>query len=378
MYKNFRVGGGIVLGLSALVLSLAACTATIDRNSDNTIKLADETTKPYSYTFKSGDFVKAGGNVTLNNITWNQAAVADLQQDSGGRGVQFGNSTNAYKGGDLLSTNYFADKMVSKVVINAVAQKGFVGTISINGKNGISLATGGNSSALKNYEFTISETSANLAVHFDVSTGKAIFLNKIDIYYSEIASENAKNVTYHYNNGNENKVEKYDTGHTLEKPNDPTYTGYRFDGWYTDKALTTAATFPIEIGEADIDLYAKWVKTYTVTFKNDGKTYLTETVDEKTCVAKPEDPTKAADSNYEYTFAYWESNYKEFDFNTKITSDITLYAKYSQTRVSAEPLIGELKTYSNLSFDYKYEDSGVENKTAILSNGLGEIGRAHV
>lgn len=56
MYKNFRVGGGIVLGLSALVLSLAACTAAIDRNSDNNVKrdAADFTVGLASYTLCKG------------------------------------------------------------------------------------------------------------------------------------------------------------------------------------------------------------------------------------------------------------------------------------------------------------------------------------
>ena len=40
MYKNFRVGGGIVLGLSALVLGLVGCSTTILRDSDNNIKKA--------------------------------------------------------------------------------------------------------------------------------------------------------------------------------------------------------------------------------------------------------------------------------------------------------------------------------------------------
>lgn len=41
MYKNFRVGGGIVLGLSALVLGLVGCSTATFRNSDNNIKKAE-------------------------------------------------------------------------------------------------------------------------------------------------------------------------------------------------------------------------------------------------------------------------------------------------------------------------------------------------
>ena len=56
MYKNFRVGGGIVLGLSALVLGLVGCSTTIFRNGDNNIKKAEEAEKDYRrgpFTFSS-------------------------------------------------------------------------------------------------------------------------------------------------------------------------------------------------------------------------------------------------------------------------------------------------------------------------------------
>ena len=70
MYKNFRVGGGIVLGLSALVLGLVGCSTTIFRNSDNNIKKAEEAAPDYSYTFVKSDFKEVGGNVSLNGVEW--------------------------------------------------------------------------------------------------------------------------------------------------------------------------------------------------------------------------------------------------------------------------------------------------------------------
>lgn len=57
-----------------------------------------------------------------------------------------------------------------------------------------------------------------------------------------------------------------------------TETGYTFDGWFTDAALTQAykADAPV-VG--DMTLYAKWtIKMYTVTFVVDGETYHTVTV----------------------------------------------------------------------------------------------------
>lgn len=371
MYKNFRVGGGIVLGLSALVLSLAACTAAIDRNSDNTIKLADETTKTYSYTFNKDDFSASGEIKELNGISWTLGAVDFFGFDNynlgtdKNKGFQFGSGNKPYKEGVLLTTNYFNDKNISSVTINASGASSINGTLWINNESAIKLTA-----SATNYTFSGLNITGALDIHVKQTTSKAIYIKSIAITYTTLSSDNFTNLTYHYNNETTDNTEKYTVGSSVEKPADPTYAGFRFDGWYTDKALTTAATFPIEVGEADIDLYAKWVKTYTVTFKNDGKTYLTETVDENTCVAKPKDPTKEADSNYEYTFAYWESNYKEFDFNTQITSDITLYAKYSQTRVSAEPVLLTLEANASISFDYTYNLGQTDGIKGTVPNAI--------
>ncbi len=68
------------------------------------------------------------------------------------------------------------------------------------------------------------------------------------------------------------------------------------------------------------------VATYTVTFNVDGaKT--TQKVERNTAIEKPEDPVKEG-----YIFEGWftdEEFTNEFDFNTKITRAITLYAKFT-------------------------------------------------
>lgn len=47
-------------------------------------------------------------------------------------------------------------------------------------------------------------------------------------------------------------------GELLAKPADPTKAGYVFDGWYTDKALTTKYDFATPVSKS-FTLYAKWV-----------------------------------------------------------------------------------------------------------------------
>ena len=130
---------------------------------------------------------------------------------------------------------------------------------------------------------------------------------------------------------------------TFKKPADPTETGYTFIGWYTDSALTNKFEFdedgnskPITDDTYEITLYAKWeINKYTVTFDfNTGKpsTPKTEEVEYGNPVSEPAKPT-----NTGYTFGGWYTDQactdgKEFSFDTKITRDITLYAKWTKNR----------------------------------------------
>ena len=67
------------------------------------------------------------------------------------------------------------------------------------------------------------------------------------------------------------------------------------------------------------------LEEYKVTFDSDGGTLIKpQTVVYNGTVTKPEDPVKEG-----YTFVNWYLDDKVFDFNTKITEDITLKAKYT-------------------------------------------------
>lgn len=49
-------------------------------------------------------------------------------------------------------------------------------------------------------------------------------------------------------------------GSTIKKPVDPSEAGYRFGGWYQDAACTRAWDFKRDTVQADLTLYAKWVR----------------------------------------------------------------------------------------------------------------------
>ncbi len=117
------------------------------------------------------------------------------------------------------------------------------------------------------------------------------------------------------------------------KPADPTATGWTFGGWYKEKTCKNAYDFDTPV-TADITLYAKWTqKTYTVSFDlnghGDGAMQLSVRHGDK--AIKPADPIASG-----WTFGGW---YKEktcknaYDFDTPVTANLTLYAKWTQKTI---------------------------------------------
>ncbi len=137
-------------------------------------------------------------------------------------------------------------------------------------------------------------------------------------------------VTFVSNGGSAVSQQMVIFGATAISPIDPLKSGYVFDGWYSDNSLTTVFDFSETI-TSDVTLYAKWspvVINHIVTFEsNDGSSVLPQTVSSGGNASRPADPVKGG-----FTFEGWYSDRlltTAFDFSDEITSDITLYAKWS-------------------------------------------------
>ena len=117
-------------------------------------------------------------------------------------------------------------------------------------------------------------------------------------------------------------------GGTAEKPENPTIKGYQFDGWYSDVDTSIPYDFDTPV-TSSFTLYAKWTaKTWTVTFLSDGGTEIdSQNVVNCNKAIKPEDPEKEG-----YTFEGWyiQGTDTEYDFTLPVTSNLMLYAKWSQ------------------------------------------------
>ena len=109
-------------------------------------------------------------------------------------------------------------------------------------------------------------------------------------------------------------------GSEISLPTAEALEGYTFDGWYIGDFRITE--FPYT-NAGNVTLTASYkTKSYTVTFDVDGgKTEDSVKHGEK--AEKPADPTKE-----NYTFKGWFVGDEEYDFNSAVTGDITLTAKF--------------------------------------------------
>ncbi len=133
----------------------------------------------------------------------------------------------------------------------------------------------------------------------------------------------------------------------------PVRDGYVFDGWYTDAGFGGTRYMPGDVytinSDGDVGFYADWVQAgtltatpsalganYTVSFDdNDGNgtTQIpSQTVAVGDTAVPPNQPVRA-----EFGFAGWYSDRaltRAYDFDTAVTGDITLYARWVSLSVS--------------------------------------------
>lgn len=183
---------------------------------------------------------------------------------------------------------------------------------------------------------------------------------------------------------------------TIIKPQDPVRDGYKFLGWYSNNVLFDFST-PVT---TNLELVAKWEKakdnsttgTTTTTKKNDTTSSTTKktttkkndttntTTTKKTTtttteakkytvkfdsnggskvsskevtsgskVSKPSNPTRTG-----YKFGGWTLNNKAYDFNSKVTSNITLVAKWTAKTYTVK--VSSVDAYSPARILSVYED----------------------
>ena len=123
---------------------------------------------------------------------------------------------------------------------------------------------------------------------------------------------------------------------------DPVRDGYEFVGWYVDSSLENGFDIDTPI-KNDYTLYAKWNKKPTVTFDYEYDDRVeTVTIGYNSTVSEPAKPTRDG-----IKFAGWYedlSSDEAFDFDTALTADIVLHAKWTVT-VEFFTYEGDTNTY---------------------------------
>ncbi len=164
-----------------------------------------------------------------------------------------------------------------------------------------------------------------------------------DINLYAVYEINKYTVTY-INEGVEYHKETAEYGSVITSIQDPIKEGYTFIGWYdiNDKKVN----HPITVTE-NITLYSKYeINSYKVSYYNEGKKYID---DQKINYGENALKPNTDSSKIGYTFKYWsiKENGEEYEFSTKITKDINLYAVYEINKYTV--------TYINEGVEYHKE-----------------------
>ncbi len=183
---------------------------------------------------------------------------------------------------------------------------------------------------------------------------KRFILNELaDGEIPKAGIKNEFTVTFYENYANNNVYKKIKVvkGEKLALPKEPKRDGYNFIAWYKTKELKEKFDVNNDVTE-DISLFAKWEERsseywddsddssnssvdikeyYNVNFYLDSQKQIlfkTFKVEKSYKVEKFNEPTK---ENYTFESWYIDENNK-FDFNTSITSNIDVYAKWKENK----------------------------------------------
>ena len=196
--------------------------------------------------------------------------------------------------------------------------------------------------------------------------------NDIEVYpYYE---KKTFTVTFDPDNGESATTVNVKYNETAALPTAPTKTGFMFAGWfYTEGGAEkefTAAT-PVT---GNITVKAKWTTAlYTVIFKNGADEYhKIENIPYDTTVTLPTAPTAPAGQTFVGWFYTEGGTEKEFTAATKVTSDLTVTAKWDGIKytVTFDPDNGEAATViSDIAYNATVTLPTVPTKTGFMFAG---------
>ncbi len=146
----------------------------------------------------------------------------------------------------------------------------------------------------------------------------------------------------------------------------PSLDGYTFNGFYLDKELTVKLEASFTANES-LEIYVSFTLNepvkYEVSFIVNNENYLQYNVIENELLDIPTNPTL---DGYDFVGWYTDSNYTTlFDFQTKITGNTTLYAKFTEKQPTTclVTFIVNSSEYKKVTVNYNTTVSKPENPT---------------
>lgn len=233
-----------------------------------------------------------------------------------------------------ISTSSYIEK-ISKVemTIDSISK---VNSIKLNvSDSSTTLETVNGTIAAGICEFVITNPSENLTyeivIDCESSSNGSVQISKLEFFTADTTVKYP--VTFYDGEAELTDLAcKVEENGKIIKPADPVKEGYVFDAWYKESTFDNKWDFENDIVAADTKLYAKFlpeaeVTKYNVTFKSDENTVInTVTVKEGNSVGEPENPVK---DGYQFDGWYTDVNCTDkYDFNTVVSADLTLYAKW--------------------------------------------------
>lgn len=171
---------------------------------------------------------------------------------------------------------------------------------------------------------------------------------------------NKLEATFDPGNGESISTQTIDRGEKFKEPAKPSKENHTFAGWYNGDEKFD---FDADTTKAPnvLNLVAKWdINQYTVKFVSDHGSFADQTIEH----GKPIDTDKLTIPKVDgYTFGGWYADEKhttEFDFNTQITSDTKVYAKWTAKdyEVSFITEHGNAPTSQNVPYNEPATDPG--------------------
>lgn len=294
-------------------------------------KVSSAEDKTYDYTFTKKVFSK-NESKNLGDIEWNLSGDGGywgFDKNTGPqKGQQFGSGSSPYKNLKLNTTVEINN--VKEITVYACTASKVTATMQfsigeLKSENYTLSATN------KAYTYTLdSQTSGIVEININQTTSRSLYIKEIKMTYSDSVMYNVS-----FFDGTKEYTEyakKVEENGKLIRPTDPEKEGYVFDAWYKEYTFDNKWDFENDIVAADTKLYAKFlpeaeVTKYNVTFKSDENTVInTVTVKEGNSVGEPENPVK---DGYQFDGWYTDVNCTDkYDFNTVVSADLTLYAKW--------------------------------------------------